>query len=200
MRDKKVLEMTTTAMFAAIVLVMTFVPFMGFIVIGPVAITIIHIPVLIGGLFGGKRVAIALGLTFGIGSLFRSLMTPDGLNIFFQNPLVSVLPRLLFGIALWYLYVLFNRLIKNKLISIAVTFGLSTVLHTVFTLTALYLFAFQSQLFQDFFGDMNVINFIWAIAGFNGIIEVLIAIFIATPIAWRIKDYNRYEEEHDETL
>jgi len=199
MRDKKVLEMTTTAMFAAIILVMTFVPFMGFIVIGPIAITIIHIPVLIGGLFGGKRVAIALGLTFGLGSMARSFMTPDGLNIFFQNPLVSVLPRLLFGLALWYLYVVFNRLFKNSIASIGLAFGFSTLLHTIFTLTALYLFAFQSQLFQDFFGDANVITFIWAIAGFNGLIEVLIAIFVATPIAWRLKQYNQFEEEHIES-
>jgi len=198
MRDKKVLEMTITAMFAAIILVMTFVPFMGFIVVGPVAITIIHIPVLIGGLFGGKRVAIALGLTFGLGSLARSFMTPDGLNIFFQNPLVSVLPRVLFGLALWYLYVVFNRFVKNSVVSIGLAFGISTLLHTVFTLTALYLFAFQSQLFQDFFGDANVINFIWVVAGVNGLIEILIAIFVATPIAWRLKKYNEFEEEHIE--
>ncbi len=208
MRDKKVLEMTTIAMFTAIIAVMSFVPWLGYITVGGVAITLIHIPVLIGGIIGGKRVAITLATVFGVLSMIRSFITPDALNIFFQNPLVSVLPRILFGIALWYVYVGIKWLItkilsrKNKdqkiskggeLAIISVSFGISTLIHTVLTLIALYLFAFQSTRFTDIFGSMSVLNFIWAILLLNGFIEALLAVFIAGPIGWRVKDYYEHE-------
>jgi uncharacterized membrane protein len=210
MRDKKVLEMTTIAMFSAIIAIMSFVPWLGYITIGGVAVTLIHIPVLIGGIIGGRRVAITLATVFGVLSMIRSFITPDALNIFFQNPLVSVLPRILFGIALWYVYVgikwlitkILNKLNKNKdkeiskageLAIISTSFGISTFIHTVLTLIALYLFAFQTTRFTDVFGSMDVLNFIWVVLAANGVIEILLAIFIAGPIGWRVKDYYEHE-------
>jgi uncharacterized membrane protein len=208
MRDKKVLEMTTIAMFTAIIAIMTFVPWLGYITVGGVAITLIHLPVLIGGIIGGKRVAITLATVFGVTSMIRSFITPDALNIFFQNPLVSVLPRILFGIALWYVYVGIKRLITyiltrngkedtisktGELTIISLSFGISTLIHTILTLTALYLFAFQSTRFTDIFGSMNALRFIWVILLANGFIETLLAIFIAGPIGWRVKDYYEHE-------
>lgn len=210
MRNKKVSEMTFLAMFIAIITVMSFVPMLGFITIGGVAITIIHIPVLIGAIFGGKKVGIILATTFGVLSMIRAFMTPDAFNIFFQNPLVSVLPRFIFGVSIWYIYTGLYRLLKPVIVDeeadetkkkrllhlseftvLGITFALASMAHTLITLSALYLFSFQSQVYLDFFGDASVLRFIWAILLTNGFIEVGLAVIIGAPITWRLREFLR---------
>ncbi len=191
MRNQRVLEMTTIAMFAAIIMIQTFVPFLGFITFGVISFTVIHITVLIGAIFGGRNVSIALGFTFGLGSLLRALIAPETpLDIFFVNPLVSVLPRVLFGVVIWYLYGFFKKIFKFNLISIALTFAFSTLIHTVLTLTAFYLFAYNSDIYNQVFGEMNVIGLILLVLGSNGLLEIGIALFVASPIAWSIQKMN----------
>lgn len=214
MRDKRVREMTVTAMFTAIVAIMSFVPWLGFITVGGVAITLIHIPVLIGGIFGGKRVAIFLATAFGTFSMMRAFMTPDAFNVFFQNPLVAILPRFLFGVSIWYIYTFVFKLLKpaimgeepaedskgmrhvTELTALAVTFAVATFAHTVITLTALYIFAFNSEIYLQWFGDASVLRFIWIILLANGFIEVGLAVIVGAPIAWRLREYYRSEEEN----
>ena len=210
MRNNRVSEMTFLAMFIAIIAVMSFVPWLGFITIGGVAITIIHIPVLIGAIFGGKKVGIILATTFGVFSMIRAFMTPDAFNVFFQNPLVSILPRVLFGVSIWYIYTGLYRFLKpvivneeaeegkkhkliqlNELTVLGITFALSSLAHTVITLSALYVFSFNSQLYLDIFGDASVLRFVWLILLSNGFIEVGLAVIIGAPITWRLREYLR---------
>ena len=191
MRNQRVLEMTTIAMFSAIIMIQTFVPFLGFITLGILSFTIIHVTVLIGAIFGGRNVSIALGFAFGLGSLLRALIAPETpLDIFFVNPLVSILPRVIFGVVIWYLFIGFRKLIPSRLASIALAFGFSTLIHTVVTLTAFYVFAFNSDVYIQIFGDTNVIGLILAILGSNGLIEIAVAVFIAAPIAYTIYRIN----------
>ncbi|TVP94744.1 MAG: ECF transporter S component [Acholeplasmatales bacterium] len=196
MRDARVKQMTLIAMFVAIIAVMTIVPQLGFITIGPiVGITLIHIPVLIGGVVGGRRVMIALAFTFGIASFIMAFFRPEGLNVFFQNPLVSVLPRILFGVAAWYLYVFFKKLMEDDVLIFGATFVGATLTHTLIVLLMLYLFAAQSQVFTDFFGDANVLNFIWLILGSNGVLEMLLAAVVGAPIAYRLRSTEYFQED-----
>jgi uncharacterized membrane protein len=97
-------DLTLTSVFAAIILVMTFVPQLGFITLGITELTLIHIPVLIGVFLLPKRYAFVLGFVFGLGSLLRALQINAGIAIAFTNPLVSILPRLLFVLVSIYLY------------------------------------------------------------------------------------------------
>ena len=94
---KKSINLVLTAVFAAIILMLTLIPNLGFIRIGIVAITILHIPVLIAVFILPFFYSLFIGFTFGIASLVAAFMygtTP--LDIAFQNPVVSVLPRILF--------------------------------------------------------------------------------------------------------
>ncbi|MFP4287073.1 MAG: ECF transporter S component [Candidatus Izemoplasmataceae bacterium] len=210
MRNDKVSEMTFLAMFIAIITVMSFVPWLGYITIGGVAITLIHIPVLIGAIFGGKRVGIVLATTFGVLSMIRAFMTPDAFNVFFQNPLVSVLPRFIFGVMIWYIYIGLHRLLKpiivtededeekkkklirlNEFTVLGITFAVSSMAHTLITLTALYIFSFESEVYLLYFADANVLRFIWFILLSNGFVEVGLAVIIGAPITWRLREYLR---------
>jgi uncharacterized membrane protein len=60
--------------------------------------TIMHVPAIIGAVLEGPVVGILAGLIFGI---FSMLQDTTGL---FTNPMVSIFPRLLIGIAAWLTY------------------------------------------------------------------------------------------------
>jgi uncharacterized membrane protein len=102
----KTQELILVSLFSAIILILAMVPNVGLISFGAVAITIIHIPVLIGAMTL-KRVSsvFVLGLLFGLGSLFAALTrgsTP--IDLAFINPLISVLPRILFALIAFYIF------------------------------------------------------------------------------------------------
>ena len=188
MKNNRTKEIAFTGVFAAIIFVMALVPWLGYIQIGLVSLTIIHIPVLIGGAVGGKRVSIYLGLFFGLTSLMIALIRPVLPSDFiFQNPLVSVLPRLLFGYVAYLFYTYFNRVIKNNIVATMVSFVLSTVAHTVFVLIAFYIFGIDNAALTGIFG------FIWGILLSNGFFEALLAAAIGAPIANRLYIYLRKE-------
>lgn len=185
---KPVVEITLLGMFSGLILLMAFVPQFGFITFGFIALTIIHIPVLIGGYFGGKKVAIGLGLVFGLASLSQALIRPvTPVDVLFQNPLVSVLPRLMFGVALAYLTVAIQPF-KNRYLDTALVFAVATLFHTVFVLGSLYVFA---PLFNPLAEFTELVGgfwpFLWGVLIANGFFEIGAAIFIASPIAVRLK-------------
>ena len=131
---KKVREMTLLAMFIAIIIVMGFVPYLGYItILGTSSVTLIHIPVLIGAVIMGRKGGIILGLTFGVTSFLRAL-TSVGLDYIFIFPWVSILPRFLFGLIIYDVYRFFLKLFKGRLLALVVSFGLLTIIHTIMVL------------------------------------------------------------------
>lgn len=77
---------------------------LGFFPIPPFKTTIMHIPVIIGGILGGPIVGAFTGLLFGVFSIIQAINTPLPTSFIFLNPLVSVLPRILIGVISYYVY------------------------------------------------------------------------------------------------
>lgn len=200
MRNKRTQEIATIGIFGAVILFMSLVPApwgltWGFFrITGGVEVTIIHIPVIIGGIFGGKRVAIALGGIFGLGSLLAALIYGGLFAPFFFNPLVSILPRLAFGYFIYMFYELLSKTIKYPLLSMALAFGVSTFAHSIFVLTMLYLFSFYTDVYSSVFGSSNVLQFFLAILGFNAVLEIILAIVVGTPIGMRVKEFKELKQ------
>ena len=95
-------------------------------------------------LTSGKKGFVAGGLIFGCCSFFLAVMIA---NPVFINPLVSILPRLFIGIVAYFVYVLFNHLLKNSKsafvretlpISIGSAFGILT--NSVCTIFMMWVF------------------------------------------------------------
>lgn len=186
MRNKRTLEITTISIFAALIVVMATVPMLGFIQLGVVSLTIIHIPVLIGGIFGGKKVSISLGLVFGLSSFAIAWIRPSAPTDFlFQNPIISVLPRVLFGWAIYEVYELFTKYIKKEYLAISLSMIVSTILHTIFVIVPLFIIGGGATVFGS-----ALLPFFYAVMTANGIFEALAAGLIAGPIAWRLKAYK----------
>ena len=97
MNRKSIFHIAFDAMFLALFVVFSYIPYIGYINIGPIAFTTMHILVLIGALLFGKWKGALFGLFMGVLSLLVSLQYPGTINYLFLNPFVSVLPRVIFG-------------------------------------------------------------------------------------------------------
>lgn len=116
MNREKILNMTLFAVFASISIVLGLVPNLGYIRIIPGlgSLTILHIPVLIGVMFLPLSFSLGLGLTFGLTSLLASFMYADSaFDYAFQNPVISVIPRILFALLAYYIFHGFKKAFKK---------------------------------------------------------------------------------------
>lgn len=190
MKNSKIFDMVITAMFVAIILLMSYVPVLGYIQFGLVSATLIHIPVIVFALLYGTKRGGYMGIVFGLSSLLIAFIRPGTpFDFAFQNPLVSVLPRFLFGLSIYPIFMFINKLHKSNVASALVTSFLSTFVHGILTITCMYIiiklgwFFDQQQLalIRDI-GETNIFKVILPILGSNTIIEALLATLIAPPI------------------
>lgn len=116
---------------------------LGYIQISPtVSLTIMHIPVVLAAALAGLPGGIATGLVFGITSLINAAANPSGvLDPLFVNPLCSVLPRLIFGVAAWVVYkALFLVPYCPKAVASSVSALISSIIHSFVVIGSMYIF------------------------------------------------------------
>ena len=99
-KNTNVKKLVLAALFIAIIIVMTAVPYTGYIeyVPGGINMTTLHIPVIIGAVFLGWKYGALLGCVWGVTCVVKAFLTPGPGNVPFQNPMISVLPRIIVGI------------------------------------------------------------------------------------------------------
>lgn len=188
--NERIRDSVFCAILIALILLMTFVPQLGYITINAVPITIIHIPVIVGGIILGRKYGLILGIVFGLGSMTRSFMEYS-LYAPFTNPLLSVLPRAFIGFIAYDLQSHFTNLFKQDKLAVPVTFGLVTLIHSLIVLPLLYWFGTTGFFFFNdefvFGNNTGLFNFIWAIFVANSLFEILLAVLIGSPIVYVLK-------------
>ena len=102
MRREETRRMTITAVFAAILIMQTFLPNIGYvriIPVLPVAITTIPMTIAIYGTLMGTKAGLGFGLFWGITRLIVAYTKPGDMVslMLFQNPVISVVPSVLAG-------------------------------------------------------------------------------------------------------
>jgi uncharacterized membrane protein len=104
------------------------------------SLTVMHVPVIIGAILEGPWVGVVIGLIFGVFSLIQAAVAPTGpSDVWFTNPIVSVLPRLLIGPAVWIVW----KLLKKWEIPALIVSGIAgSLTNTILVLSALGLFGF----------------------------------------------------------
>lgn len=135
--------MTLDAVFLAIIMVMTFVPSLGFIAVTPlISLTLLHLPVLLGAAIGGMKKGLMLGFVFGLASYVQALSSASPFNALFAYPWVAIPPRALFGLLAGLVFSLIGKVSKKK--TVGLYYGLAcaglTALHTCLVFLDLYIF------------------------------------------------------------
>lgn len=194
MRNKRIRSLVFDAMFLAIIVVMTFVPYLGYITVGVISFTLVHIPVLIGAaLFGWKR-GLIYGIFFGVASLLKALSYPGTIDFLFVNPLISVLPRALFGLGAGLLFSLIRKMPKfyQKSLFIPLASFALTVFHTFLVLTALWL-VYRPELEGFLHTSLTWVGLALAgLIGAGALIEAGIAAVVTPTISLIV--FNRYPD------
>lgn len=103
---------------------------LGFIPwISGASLTIMQVPVIIGAILEGPIVGLVIGLVFGVFSLIQAAVAPTGpADVWFTNPLLSILPRLFIGPLSWLIY----RALKKWEIPALITAGIGGSLTNTF--------------------------------------------------------------------
>ena len=176
-------QLTVIGMLSAISIVLGSTGY-GFIPLPMAKATIMQIPVIIGAILEGPVVGAAVGLIFGLFSIFQNITNPNILSFAFLNPLVSVLPRILIGITAYYAY---KVPVKNRFAKIGFGAVAGSLMNTFGVLTVIYL------LYGARFAEAEGINVntaaevIYGIALTNGVPEAIIAVIVAIPVVTAIR-------------
>lgn len=197
MKNKKVLFLTQNALLTALVLLLSFVPQIGYIKLPILAIqaTTVHIPVIVGSILLGWKSGAFLGGVFGLTSLINNTTAP-GLISFCFSPFVSMgeglggsplalvvcfVPRILCGILPYFVYKLLKNRCGDKL---SCLFGgvVGSMTNTVLVMGMIYLFFAQSYAAAKEIAVDAVFGAILSVVATNGIGEAIIAALLSSAV------------------
>lgn len=176
-----------TGIFTGLIIAMTFIPQVGYIQYGTsLDFTTLHAVTIMFILLAPKKHMWKFGIIFGTIFGFSSLMlAAQRGNPILINPLISVMPRLLFGAITGLLgqFILNEQVRRNRtkhMVLAAVIAAVSTLAHTVMVLVAIQLFA-NLEGFEAFKYLMQIA------ATINMPLEIAVAVLLAltTPRVYK---------------
>lgn len=174
-------DMVATAMLCAILLIMSFTP-LGYLNVGPLAISFNMIPVAIGAIALGPIGGMILGGMFGITSFLQCIgiggTSAMGVILFEISPLLAFVqrffPRLLAGLLSGWIYQCCKKL-WNPTVAGFITGFSAALLNTMLFMTALVVLFGNTEYIQTLIGGRNIIVFICAFVGINAVVEMLVS-------------------------
>jgi uncharacterized membrane protein len=178
-------KMTVIGLLSAISIMLSMTP-LGYIPLGPVNATIMHLPVIIGAVIEGPIVGMAIGFIFGVTSLIRAITTPTITSFLFMNPLVSVLPRVIMGLLSYYVFAFVMKISKKVSASAFITGVVGSMINTVGVLGMIY-FIYADRYMEIIGKTGSAVKAIAALALANGIPEALVAAVVVSSVAVVIK-------------
>lgn len=159
--EKKVFDMSLAGIFTAIIIMMSVVPFLGYIPLGFMNATIIHVPVIIGALLLGPRYGAWLGFVFGMTSLIKATLTPSVTSFVFSpfvtiggysgnmwSMVIAIVPRVCIGIVAYYVYEMVmkvaHKLKGGQTISLWIAGIAGSMTNTLLVMNGIYIFFGES--------------------------------------------------------
>ena len=171
----KTRNLVLTAVLSAIAVVLGWTRW-GFIPwFGGVSLTIMHVPVIIAAIIVGPGAGVIVGFVFGVFSMIQAAIAPTGpTDVWFTNPLLAVLPRLLISPCAWLVW---KALKKWPVVGLSVSGAVGSLANTVFVL-----------------GMIGLLKYLpWSVLGgivvANGLPEMLASAIITLMVVaayWRI--------------
>ena len=154
------MSMVQVAIFGAVICVMAFTPFLGYIPLGFTRATIIHIPVIIASLLMGPKKGGALGFLFGLTSFINNTMNPTPTSFVFTIIRFSN-----------------EKTKKTGVSSIGlVTAGVAGAMtNTLLVMNLIFLFFREAYASANNVAVSGVYTFILSIIGINGVPEAIVA-------------------------
>ncbi|MBR0536074.1 MAG: ECF transporter S component [Clostridia bacterium] len=176
-KKEKLVRLVMCALFSALIVVMTFTPYLGYISVGPIEITTLHIIAIFGALVLGPKYGSIVGGVWGLTCIVRAIQLGFAP---FANPMVSLVPRILVGLVAGLVFWGLSKTKCPKVISLVIATLAGTLTNTVLVITALTLFnGFESLLGA---AASAIETIILTLIGTNGLIELISALVIVPSL------------------
>jgi len=146
------------------------------------SLTIMHIPVIIGALLEGPVVGIAVGLIFGLFSMYQNITAPGLTSFIFWNPIIALTPRILIGIVAYYSFKLLKSKVKNIGVCAGIASILATLTNTIGVLGLTYILYLDKYAQAIEISREAVASTLLAVGLTNGIPEAIASALITIPI------------------
>ena len=199
MKNKKTSDMILAAIFLTIIFLLAFTPGLGYIPLGAIRITTIHIPVIIGGILLGPKYGAVLGGVFGLTSFINNTFSPVITSFVFTpfytigdaqgnlwSLVICFVPRILIGVVAYYIFVLMEKMQKKRKGHRSVSFIVSGIIgsltNTILVMNFIYIFFGKQYATAGNYSYETLYSVILGIIGINGIPEAIGAAIITTAV------------------
>ena len=187
-KQNKTKQLTMLGLMVAVLLLMAYTP-LGYLNIGPLAITFNMIPVAICAITMGPMGGAIAGAVFGITSFLQCIgvggISAMGAILFDINPFLAFIqrfvPRCLDGFLLGYIFQAVRKW-KNVPLACCVTGFFAAFLNTLFFMAALIGLFGNTEYVQELMGGKNVILFVCSFVGINAVFEMLSSTIITGAV------------------
>ena len=181
-------QLTILGLMSGILFLMAYTP-LGYLNIGPLAVTFNVIPVAICAVVLGPTGGAVAGAVFGLTSFLHAMgiggTSALGAALFQINPFLSAVqcfvPRILDGLLIGFIYRGMRKK-TNVYASCAVTGFFSAFLNTLFFMTALVVMFGNTEVIQNLMGGRNVIIGCCMMVGVNAISEMVSSTIITAAV------------------
>ena len=197
MKNKKTTNMVIFSMLLAIEVVMSFTP-LGFLRIGLLSVTMLHIPVIICAMALGKKYGAALGFVMGFCSFYNATFSPTSTSFCFTpffsmggvegnwtSLLIAFIPRIALGYGAGAIY---ERLKSKNGRTAAALSGLSgALINTVGVLGGIWIFF--KEPYEAVLGN-TIVALLMTTVGVNSIAEAVVGVIAAMAVHTVLKHRN----------
>lgn len=199
MRNARTLKLVQLSLLAAIVVLFAFVPGLGYLPLGIIRPTTLHIPVIIGAILLGPKEGAILGAVFGLTSFINSTFFPTSPTAFIFSPFYRVgeiggnfwslvicfVPRILVGVFPYYVYTWISRRVaskKGETLALALAGFTGSMTNTLLVMHMIYLFFGASFAAVQNVAQDTLYALILTVIGTNGVPEAIVAMILVTAI------------------
>lgn len=190
---EKVKRLVLLGMLTAVLIIMSYTP-LGYLNIGPLAITLNVIPVALAAISLGPVGGAVMGAVFGLTSFLQCIgiggTSAMGAILFGISPVLAFIqrfvPRVLMGLLTGLIYKAISKNGKPK-IACFVTGLCAALINTVLFMGALVLLFGNTDYVQELMDGKNVIVFICTFVGINAVFEMIASTFITGAIGTALK-------------
>lgn len=189
MTNNKTKYLIVATFFMAIILLQVLVPWLGYIPLGAVIVgvqpTIIQFTVALAAIILGGKWGAFLGGFWGVITLWQAWSTPGTIgSLMFQNPFTALVPRILIGAVVGWL---FNRWLRQKkaglrTLGLGALGALSALINTIGVV--LFTVVGFTVMKTNFTGipNHNLLGWLVSLVSFNSLFEVITGVILVSFI------------------
>lgn len=196
-------RITYLTLLITIEIVLASVPFLGYIPLGFVNATTLHLPVIVAGIILGKKEGAIVGLVFGMSSLLKNTFSPNLTSFLFSpffslgnvqgnfaSVLIALVPRMMIGVLAGLVYPLFENKLHSNVRAMAASV-VASLANTILVLSGAALFFAEAYASAQGIAVSSLFTFILTVVFSNGVAEAVVAALICPVLVKAFKKVVR---------